>query len=52
VGFLFVWLVGLVWFFCFVLRQSYKVSLCGPGCSETHEDQAGFELRDPPVFAW
>ena len=36
-------LVWLVW--CFVLFYS-------PGCPGTHSiDQAGFELRDPPVSA-
>jgi hypothetical protein len=30
-----------------------RVSLCSPGCSETHfVDPAGLELRDPPAFAF
>lgn len=30
-----------------------KISLCSPGCPETHtEDQAGLEVRDPPVFVY
>jgi hypothetical protein len=38
--------------FCFVLFCD-RVSLCSPGCPETHfVDQAGFKLRDPPVFAF
>ncbi|GAB1302799.1 MAP7 domain-containing protein 3 [Apodemus speciosus] len=30
-----------------------EVSLCSPGCPGTHSvDQAGLELRNPPVSAW
>jgi hypothetical protein len=37
-------------FVCFVFRD--RVSLCSPGCPGTHSvDQAGLELRDPPVSA-
>jgi len=37
---------GLVWFF----RD--RVSLYSPGCPETHfVDQAGLELRNPPISA-
>jgi hypothetical protein len=29
-----------------------RVSLCSPGCPETHSvDQAGLELRNPPASA-
>jgi hypothetical protein len=36
--------------FCFVFRDG--VSLCSPGCPGTHfVDQAGLELRNPPVSA-
>ena len=48
--------VGLVWFclfvlFCFVAFQD-RVSLCSPGCPETHSvDQAGLELKNPPASA-
>lgn len=47
----FVCLVG--WFFVvvvlvFCLFVLYKISLCSPGCSETHSvDQADLELRGP-----
>jgi hypothetical protein len=35
--------------FCFCFRD--RVSLCSPGCPGTHSvDQAGFELRNPPVL--
>jgi hypothetical protein len=45
---------GLVWFglvwFGLVFRD--RVSLCSPGCPETHfVDQAGLELRNPPASA-
>jgi hypothetical protein len=37
---------GLVWFF----RD--RISLCSPGCPETHSvGQAGLELRNPPASA-
>jgi hypothetical protein len=37
-------------FFFLVFRD--KVSLCSPGCPETHfVDQAGLELRNPPASA-
>jgi hypothetical protein len=37
-----------VW--CLVFRD--RVSLCSPGCPGTHSvDQAGLELRNPPVSA-
>jgi hypothetical protein len=45
--FLFVCLVGLVWF---VFQD--RVSLCYPGCPGTHSvDQAGLELRNLPASA-
>jgi Na+/melibiose symporter-like transporter len=38
-----------VLFFCFLFFQD-RVSLCSPGCPETHSvDQAGLELRNPPA---
>jgi hypothetical protein len=38
--------------FCFVLFFRDKVSLCSPGCPETHSvDQAGLELRNLPASA-
>jgi hypothetical protein len=42
-----------VFFFCcFVLFFQDRVSLCSPGCPETHSvDQAGLELRNPPASA-
>jgi hypothetical protein len=37
--------------FCFLVFRD-RVSLCHPGCPETHSvDQAGLELRDPPASA-
>ena len=37
-------------FVFFVFRD--RVSLCSPGCPETHSvDQAGLELRNPPASA-
>ena len=36
----------IFWFF----ETEYLCSLCSPGCLGTHSvDQAGLELRDPPV---
>jgi hypothetical protein len=50
---LFVWVLVLVWFFgvfCFVFRD--RVSLCSSDCPGTHYvDQAGLELRNPPISA-
>jgi hypothetical protein len=44
-GFLFVCLLGLVWFGVLDF-----VSLCNPGCPGTHSvDQAGLKLRDQPA---
>jgi hypothetical protein len=44
---------NLIWFFvfvCFVFRD--RVFPCSPGCPGTHSvDQAGLELRNPPVSA-
>jgi hypothetical protein len=38
--------------FCFVLFFRDRVSLCSPGCPETHSvDQAGLELRNSPASA-
>jgi hypothetical protein len=38
-------------FVCFWIFQD-RVSLCSPGCPETHSvDQAGLELRNPPASA-
>jgi hypothetical protein len=38
-----------VGFVCLCAFQN-RVSLCAPGCPETHSaDQAGLELRDSPV---
>jgi hypothetical protein len=38
------------WFWFWFLRD--RVSLCSPGCPGTHSvDQAGLELRNPPVSA-
>jgi hypothetical protein len=38
-------------FFFFLVFQD-RVSLCSPGCAETHSvDQAGLELRNPPASA-
>jgi hypothetical protein len=40
--------------FCFVFNLVFrdKVSLCSPGCPETHfVDQAGLELRNLPASA-
>jgi hypothetical protein len=38
-------------FVCFVLFWD-RVSLCSPGCPETHSvDQAGLKLRNPPASA-
>jgi hypothetical protein len=38
--------------FCFVLFFRDRVSLCSPGCPGIHfVNQAGLELRNPPVFA-
>jgi hypothetical protein len=42
-------------FLSFFLSFSFRdrVSLCSPGCPGAHSaDQAGLELRDPPVSAW
>ena len=37
-------------FVCLFFRD--RVSLCSPGCPETHSvDQAGLELRNLPAFA-
>ena len=52
VWFVLVWFVlvwfGLVWFGFFQDR----VSLCSPGCPETHSvDQVGLKLRNPPASA-
>jgi hypothetical protein len=39
-------------FFSFFFFFRYGVSLCSPGCPGIHSiDQAGFELRNPPVSA-
>ena len=39
-------------FFFFFLVFGDRVSLCSPGCPVTHfVDQAGLELRNPPVSA-
>jgi hypothetical protein len=49
---LFVFLVGFVCLFCFVLFFRDRVSLCRPGCPGTHSvDQAGLELRNLPASA-
>jgi hypothetical protein len=38
----------LLFFFFFLLVFRDRVSLCSPGCPETHSvDQAGLELRNP-----
>jgi hypothetical protein len=39
--------------FCFVLFSRDRVSVCSLGCPGTHffVDQAGLELRNPPVSA-
>jgi hypothetical protein len=51
-----VWLVGWLIFFGgggFFLVFRDRVSLCSPGCPETHTvDQAGLELRNPPASAF
>jgi hypothetical protein len=40
----------VVFVLVFVFRD--RVSLCSPGCPETHSvDQAGLELRNPPACA-
>ena len=40
----------LVFCFCFFFRD--RVSLYSPGCPRTYSvDQAGLEIRNPPVFA-
>jgi hypothetical protein len=47
-------LCAIFLFVCFVLFLFfwYWVSLCSPGCPETHfVDQAGLELRNPPASA-
>ena len=42
----------LVWFGFWFLVFRDRVSLCSPGCPETHfVDQAGLELRNPPASA-
>jgi hypothetical protein len=39
-----------IYFFVVVVFRD-RVSLCSPGCPGTHfVDQAGLELRNPPVF--
>jgi hypothetical protein len=51
------WVLGLriekcLLFFFFYLVFQDRVSLCSPGCFGTHSvDQAGLELRNPPVSA-
>jgi hypothetical protein len=47
----FVYLVVLLLLlFCFVFQD--RISLCSPGCPETHSvDQAGLDLRNPPASA-
>jgi hypothetical protein len=43
--------LGFVFFFFFLVFRD-RVSLCSPGCPGTHSvDQAGLELRYPPVSA-
>jgi hypothetical protein len=43
-------MVGFCLFVCLFFRD--RVSLCSPGCPGTHSvDQAGLELRNPPVSA-
>jgi hypothetical protein len=46
---------GDFWFlfiYLFILVFRDRVSLCSPGCPETHSvDQAGLELRNPPASA-
>jgi hypothetical protein len=47
---LFVFVCLFVCFWFLVFRD--RVSLCSPGCPGTHfVDQAGLELRNPPVSA-
>ena len=43
--------MSVIFFFFFLFFRD-KVSLCSPGCPETHfVDQAGLELRNPPASA-
>jgi hypothetical protein len=45
-------LFGVLFWFVLVLVFWGRVSLCSPGCPGTHSvEQAGLELRDPPVSA-
>jgi hypothetical protein len=48
--FIFLVLFCLFCFVCFVLFFQDRVSLCSPGCLETHfVDQVGLKLRNPPA---
>jgi hypothetical protein len=51
--YLFIYLFGFIWIYLFIyLVFRNRVSLCSPGCPETHfVDQAGLELRNPPASA-
>jgi hypothetical protein len=43
--------LGFICLFLFFFFRD-RVSLCSPGCPETHSvDQAGLELRNPPASA-
>jgi hypothetical protein len=50
-GYVFLFFSFFFFFFFFFFSRD-RVSLCSPGCPETHSvDQAGLELRNPPAPA-
>jgi hypothetical protein len=53
INYLFIYLfIYYYYYYFFFLVFPDRVSLCSPGCPGTHfVDQAGLELRNPPVSA-
>jgi hypothetical protein len=51
-GFIYLFIYLFIHLFIYILVFQDRVSLCSPGCPETHfVDQAGLELRNPPASA-